>query len=431
MRHKEEMGMLQINEQQVYQLLFKGNFGLEKEGLRVTSQGRFSHTAHPFSKESGVVRDFSENQTEINTGVSDSAHGAIVELRELTKKLYQDMNKLNPKEYIWPFSNPPYIENEADIPIAQFYGDEQVKTVYRQYLAQRYGRYKMTFCGIHVNFSFAKELVMASCKAAGRDDYQEYTNELYLDLAQKLAVYGWIVTALTAASPIMDRSFVEKKVKGKTLFLGMSSVRCSELGYWNFFTPIFDYSSLEKYAYSMQKYLDEGLIAYMSELYYPVRLKPKGINTLEGLREHGIDHIELRMVDLNPYVYEGIDERDLKFIHLFLIYLASLPKIQLKQKDQVQAAQNFKNAAHYDLKTVNIVMPDGKTQPAADAGLELLLQMQEVYKTCDSQTREIIEFEKEKFITPEKRYAWRLFKQLKEGYEQEGLRIARQRQEES
>ncbi|MCR5665886.1 MAG: hypothetical protein K6G01_03590 [Eubacterium sp.] len=423
--------MLRMEDERVQKLLLEGNFGLEKEGLRVTPEGRFSHTPHPFEKKEGVVRDFSENQTEINTGVSDNAHDAIVELGELTTKLYRHIDRLEPKEYLWPFSNPPYIENEADIPIAQFTGDEASKTVYREYLSQRYGRYKMAFCGIHVNFSFSKELVKASCEAAGRTDYQEYNNELYLDLAEKLAIYGWIVTALTAASPFMDGSFVEKKVKGKNLFLGMASVRCSELGYWNFFAPIFDYSSIKNYAGSMQRYLDEGLIAYMSELYYPIRLKPKGVNTLEGLLENGVDHIELRMVDVNPYVYEGIDERDLKFIHLFLLYLSSLPKVHLKQKDQVQAAQNFKNAAHYDLKTVNIVIPNGETQSVADAGLKMLTKMQEVFKVCEKDMQDIIEFEKEKFEIPEKRYAWRLFDQLKDGYMEEGLRIARMRQEEA
>ena len=66
------------------------------------------------------------------------------------------------REYIWPFSNPPYIRNENDIPVAAFDGQEQFKTVYRDYLSDKYGRYRMAFSGIHVNFSFSEELLLHS-----------------------------------------------------------------------------------------------------------------------------------------------------------------------------------------------------------------------------------------------------------------------------
>ena len=71
---------------------------------------------------------------------------------------------------------------------------------------------------------------------------------------------------------------------------------------------------------------------------------------------NGVDHIELRMFDLNPLVPGGIDVRDLTFAQLFLVWLASTPREALSPKDQVQAVQNFKNAAHYDLKAVKIVL---------------------------------------------------------------------------
>ena len=75
-------------------------------------------------------------------------------------------------------------------------------------------------------------------------DYQEYKNSLYLKLAEQLAAYGWILVSVTAASPIIDSSFVEKGVYGRDIFTGMASVRCSEMGYWNEFAPVFDYSKI-------------------------------------------------------------------------------------------------------------------------------------------------------------------------------------------
>ena len=164
-------------------------------------------------------------------------------------------------------------------------------------------------------------------------------------LAPAAAAYGWLLVAVTAASPLLNSSFVEKgKLDGDT-FNGLASTRCSELGYWNYFAPIFDYTNIRAYADSIQRYVDEGLLRFPTELYYPVRLKPRGVNNLNTLREQGVDHIELRMFDLNPLVPGGIDERDLTFAKLFLVWLASTPREAISTKAQVQAVQNFKNAA--------------------------------------------------------------------------------------
>ena len=123
-----------------------------------------------------------------------------------------------------------------------------------------------------------------------------------MELAEGAAAYGWIMTAVTAASPLLDSSFVEKGRFGEDEFNGMASTRCSELGYWNYFSPIFDYTDIRAYADSIQRYVDQGLLAFPTELYYPVRLKPRGKNVLKVLRDQGVDHLELRMIDLNPLV---------------------------------------------------------------------------------------------------------------------------------
>lgn len=72
------------------------------------------------------------------------------------------------------------------------------------------------------------------------------------------------------------------------------------------------------------------------------------------------------MFDLNPLTEAGVDERDIVFAQLLPVWLAALPKRPFTKKDQVQAVQNFKNAAHYDLKTVKIVDPDRKISESHD-----------------------------------------------------------------
>lgn len=313
--------------------------------------------------------------------------------------------------------------------MAQFYGELAGKTAYREYLSDRYGRYKMTLSGIHVNFSFDDDLIAAAFEAQGGfASVEDYRNQLYVELAEKAAAYGWLITAVTAASPLMDQSFWEKGRSNADEFCGMASVRCSELGYWNFFAPVFDYTSLDRYVDSIQRYVEDGLLRYATELYYPIRLKPAGENRLDALRE-GVNHIELRMVDLNPLAPAGIDVRDVEFIHLFLLWLASLPRMELTPKDQVQAVQNFKNAAHYDLKTVKIVMPSGKPAAVADTALEVLYQMTDFYRELLPSAIPVLEFETAKFTDPENRYAWIIRREFSGGFVRKGLELARQRQE--
>ena len=418
--------MLHTNNDKVRSLLLKGNFGLEKESLRITRDGNFALSLHPFPDNPNIVYDFCENQTEINTDVAPSAEEAQKLLAFHTRQIHRKLVSLDEPEYMWPFSNPPFIPNEHDIPIAHHNIKAEYSEGYREYLANRYGRYMMSLSGIHVNFSFADELLKADFGLSESDNFEEYKNSVYLGLAAGLAAYGWIVTALTAASPLLDGSFLERGKRGITAFNGLASTRCSELGYWNHFVPVFDYSDIKAYAASIQQYVDAGLIVSPTELYYPVRLKSYGKNNLNRLAADGVSHIELRTVDLNPYELSGINLKDLKFIQLLFAWIASNP---LTLSDQVQAAQNFKNAAHYDLKTVKIVSPKGKSFSVVKTAFEVIEQMKEFYRDFPDDVMEILEFEEEKLRTPEKRYAWMIKEQFEDDYAGKGLALAKELQE--
>ena len=143
---------------------------------------------------------------------------------------------------------------------------------------------------------------------------------------------------LTAASPVSDTSIgVESNL--------YSSIRCSEHGYWNTFTPILDYSSLPQYILSIARYIESGDLKAASELYYPVRLKPRGANSLEALLQNGVNHLELRVLDVNPLSRSGIFVEDIRFIHLLLLYLASLPEQGFDAEAQTRAIKDIKSAA--------------------------------------------------------------------------------------
>lgn len=126
--------MLHVEEPKIKELLLCGNFGLEKENLRTDADGYLSQTKHPFADNPNIVKDFSENQTEVNTPVLSSASEAVNCLVEYNSMIQDVLRDLPKREYLWQFSNPPYIRNEEDIPIAQFTKGAVEKQRYREYL---------------------------------------------------------------------------------------------------------------------------------------------------------------------------------------------------------------------------------------------------------------------------------------------------------
>ena len=214
-------------------------------------------------------------------------------------------------------------------------------------------------------------------------------------------------------------------------FPGMASIRCSELGYWNFFTPVLDYSDIRSYADSIEAYVTGGVLRAPSELYYPVRLKPRGKNTLDNLRSGGVSHIELRMFDLNPLAFSGVAVRDVKFAQLLLIYLAAGPAVRADKNAQIMAVRNFKSAARYDLRTVRLASTDGNKGSLHEAGLRLLQDMETFFRDCGRDVQCVLDFELEKFTDPERRYAAAVKEKYAGGFVRKGLVLARQRQEES
>ena len=123
-----------------------GCFGLERETLRVDADGKLAHTPHPFpDSHQYITRDFCENQTEINTAVTGSVCEAMEQLKFHTLRIQKTLAGLEEPEYLWPFSNPPYIRKENEIPIAEYKDEELHKKNYRYFLSDRYGGYKMTF----------------------------------------------------------------------------------------------------------------------------------------------------------------------------------------------------------------------------------------------------------------------------------------------
>ena len=239
----------------------------------------------------------------------------------------------------------------------------------------------MAYCGIHFNFSFGEKLIAAAAGGplpGASAPMRDFRDALYLHVAAQCVKWGWAIVALTAASPAGQ----------------YASVRCSERGYWNNFVPVLDFSSVRAYARSIAHYVRKGLLVAPSELYYPVRLKPRGPNNLLTLAERGVDHIEIRCVDLNPLTGGLVDARDVEFIHLFMLWCAAQERETLSAGKQAESVAAFKSAARLDFDWT----PVG----------ELLERMDEFFAASSgwpAAVQRILAYQAEKVYSPERRYA--------------------------
>ncbi len=248
--------------------------------------------------------------------------------------------------------------------------------------------------------------------------------ETALELAKKMTKYSWLIVYLTAASPIMDGSFFDDSAIGKDVITPFSSARCSEIGYWNEFIPILNYDSLESYVADIQKYIADGLLKSASELYYPIRLKPHGANSIENLEKAGVNHIELRMLDLNPLSPVGIFKEDIDFLHMLILYLTSLKDENFSESEQICAIKNIKQASKYDDENT-LISFDSEKIPVKSAALNVLCDMQKFFEKYNQEKAlNIIDYQKNKICDKSKRYVEIIRKSYSKNYVENGIHLS-------
>lgn len=301
--------------------LFKqGSFGIEKEGLRTTLTGDLALTDHPHTLGSRayhpyIQTDFSESQPEIVTPTCSSLSETFDWLYALHDVLNQSMPD---DEFIWPLSMPNRLPEEKDIPIIRV--EDQDAIAYRERLAKEYGKKLQTISGVHYNFSFSEKFIQALfAEQTEQQDYIQFKNDLYIKLASNYLRYEWILTYLYGAAPYAEPGFYRRDLgdlpEPKNY---MRSIRRSEYGYHNDDEVVVRMDSVEDYVHDIEYYVNEGILSQEREFYGNARLRGKG-GRVRNMLESGVQYIEFRSFDLNPYAEVGIAEGQAAFIHLFLM----------------------------------------------------------------------------------------------------------------
>ena len=423
--------------------LLKGNFGIERETLRVKENGEMALTKHPEVFECKInhpyiTTDFSESQIELITPTLNS----IEEVYSFLNSLY-DITALELKdEYLWPESMPCNIPDDDLIPVADYSRCNNIGKLaeeYRKNLLKKYGGKKQLISGIHYNFSFNEELIEDLYKLLNKGEtYNEFRDNLYLKVVRNYLRYRWLLIYLLGSTSVIHDTFEEKTLEKLNKFTkdtyssdNVVSYRNSEMGYKNQIDLYPEYTSVKDYVTSIYRFINDKLIDSHKELYNQIRLKAIDNNRfLESLVEDGINYLEIRSIDINPFVKAGISLEDLKFINIFTIYL--LIKEEGNYKNWQEEAQSNQNiVAIIGQKDIELSHNGNKISKNKWA-LEILNEIKNMSQELSLDREEIIDNMIERVVDPKLTYANRILEMTKrEGYIESHINLAKEYREEA
>lgn len=397
--------------------------GIEKESLRVTEAGHLAQTPHPRAlgsalTHSQITTDFSEALLEFITPPSHQVDAVIEQLTDIHQFTYRNLGQ----ELLWPASMPCLLESDDDIPVARF-GDSNVgkmKTIYRIGLGKRYGRKMQTIAGIHYNFSLPTPFwAFLHARDRASVDLQQFRTVRYFDLIRNFRRYYWLLLYLFGASPAVCGCFVEGKPhnlekfdsKGRTYYHPYAtSLRMGDLGYQSdaqkrllvdynqlgpylrtlcgaINTPYPDYAAIGvKDASGRAQQLNTSLLQIENEFYSAIRPKRTsraGETALTALYYRGVEYIEVRCVDLNPYEPLGLDRDQMLFLDTFLLYCCLKPSPQTFEQEYRAIQENQKRTVYQGRDpSLRLVTNDGE-KPLRQWGHEIVEGMAEVADVLD------------------------------------------------
>lgn len=344
------------------------NRGVERETLRYHPDGVLAETPHPprlgsALKNQWITTDYGESLLEFITPVSNRISDLMAQLEDIHHFARQRLNG----EYLWPMSMPCYVGDEDKIALAQ-YGTSnsgRLRHLYRHGLKNRYGSLMQIISGVHFNFSFPESFWDALHGEQPETERQDTKSAEYFGLIRNYYRFGWLIPYFFGASSALCPSFVRGREGcfpfehiGKILYLPhATSLRLSDLGYTNHAQSSLKIrlNSLDEYLTDLGKairtpsesfekigvkvdgeyrQLNSNVLQIENELYAPIR--PKRVvkgneHPSDALKRGGVEYIEVRALDVNPFSPVGITEDQVRFLDMFLIWAALSPSDAMTQ----------------------------------------------------------------------------------------------------
>lgn len=444
--------------------------GIERETLRVNPDGSLATTGHPESLGAAlthrwITTDFAEALLEFITPVDDNIEHLMAFLRDIHRHVARELGD----ERMWPFSMPCFIESGQDIELAQ-YGSSNAgrfKTLYREGLKNRYGALMQVISGIHYNFSLPLTFWQERLGVTDVESGKEAISAGYFKLIRNYYRFGWVIPYLFGASPAICSSFLKGRetdlpfeyTEGGLCYLPYAtSLRLSDLGYTNksqsnlgitfndlttyvkgvkkaIRTPSAEYAEMGVKKDGKYLQLNSNVLQIENELYAPIRPKrvtKSGETPSDALMRSGIEYIEVRSLDVNPFSPVGIDATQARFLDLFLVWCALADAPEMSSDELLCTRKNWNRVILEGRKpgqTIGIGCHDER-QPLASVGNALFADLSRVAQVMDKQNgdnqyQDVCKELVAAFDDPELTYSARILRDLKQqGVGNLGLELA-------
>lgn len=429
--------------------------GIERESLRVNPDSRLAKTAHPFTLGSAlthahITTDYAEAMMEFITPVGCDAQTTLDLLSDIHRHVYRHLGE----ELLWPLSMPCTVETEDDIELAK-YGNSNIgkmKTLYRQGLKNRYGSMMQSISGIHYNFSMSDSFwpVWQQIKK-DRQPLQDFISDSYLGLTRNYLRIGWLIPYLFGASPAVHSSFLNNarrtlplKILGReTHYLPKStSLRMSGLGYNSTVQDnlAISYNTLHEFVGSLRqatsqsnatfetiecreyRQLNANNLQNEGELYAPIRPKRvtgAGEKLSEALNSRGIEYVEVRSLDINPYAETGINLEQIHFLDIFLTYclLNDSPTLSLPQQ---HIYKNNLNKVATMGRDLSLKLMDDEIPKSLEAwSKEIFADLAETARLLDTayqgdDSQRVVVSQQQKLVNPDQTPSAKMLKDMQE-----------------
>ena len=333
--------MVAINQKKLNQFLASDRVsfkGVEKENLRSDKDGRISNKSFPeafgvHNFNSFVTLDYSQPHLEIVTPTFQDNYELYGFLEGLHAYVEQNLEG----DLLWNYSMPPKFKGKfIKLPPYGKSNKTKLAHLYRLGLRNRYGDKMQSTAGIHFNISFSESVIK---------ELNTTKTDLYLGICRNFLRVFPLVLRLIGCSPVAHRSFIKDRelsidlLKEDENYLPKStSLRVSRLGYYSeeqdekfitfntlgeYLNLIKDYINIPNKKFSeisldLKKQVNNGTIQMENELYNHIR--PKGLFSTNArqynqLKNDGIEYLEIRSIDLNPFTDIGISKLDLETIN--------------------------------------------------------------------------------------------------------------------
>ncbi len=330
--------------------------GAEKEGLRVDHDGFIAQTPHPEALGSAlthpcITTDYSEALLELITPVCRSTEEMLASLRDTHWFVHQHLGN----EVLWSASMPCVLDGDPSIPIADYGSSSigQLKHVYRQGLAVRYGRMMQSIAGAHYNVSLPDSFWQKWQQLLGnQQSLKDFKSDQYFWLIRNFRRRSWLLMLLFGASPALDASFVRgvshslERFSGDTLQgRNATSLRMGDLGYHNNAQSSLNicFNELKTYTETLDRaihtnwppyeaigtrrdgefiQLNTSILQIENEYYSAIRPKrttERSEKPIQALDSRGVEYIEVRCLDLDPFSPLGLNAPQVDFLDLFLL----------------------------------------------------------------------------------------------------------------